>query len=168
MLANCRSLCLHCCCLCFLTACKLFCLKIADPFAYAISAFGLPIDCKPLCLQTADPFAYSVSAFAFSQGVSALCLQIADPFAYAVLPLPSHRVWVIVLADCRSHCLCCFCLYLLTAYKWLCLHTADPFAHAVCPFAIPQVVSDCACPLQNLALRFFLSLLCMFPACMSL
>ena len=65
------------------------------------------------------------------------------------LPLPSHRVYVITLAECRPPHWCCHHLWLSSACMWLCWKSVDPLTNAITVFAFPQGVCDHLCKVQT-------------------
>ena len=88
-------------------------------------------------LQSADPLADAVTVFAFPQDVRDCACKVQTPLLMLSPSLPSHRMYVIVLAKCRPPHWCCHHLCLPTGSMWLCLQSADPLADAITAFAFP-------------------------------
>ena len=61
----------------------------------------LPTVCTWSCFQSADPLADVVTAFTFTQCVCDCACKVQTPWLMPSPPLPTHRMYVIVLVKCR-------------------------------------------------------------------
>jgi hypothetical protein len=90
-----------------------------------------------------------INTFALAQFVCDCACGVQTPSLILSPPLPSHRQYVIVLAECRPLHWSCHHHCLPTGSMWLCLQSADPFTDSVTTFAFPQRVCVCACRVQT-------------------